>query len=335
MDAAGDVIVVSSTGFNSNSGKVYIYTKGSTYVESKLVPSDASTGAKFGYSLAVSSTGSIILVGSYCYNVGANSKQGKVYYYTQSGSAWNETRIVASNGAATDQFGTSVAMNAAGTVLIVGAQGTTVGSNSAQGTVYIYTSPPTWVETIVNSFDGASGDNFGDAATIDAAGDIAVVSASCKNYGGLLSSGVVYLLTKNSTGWAQTRFKASDAQAAAQYGASVAISSLGTSFVVGSVNFNLPQRAKQGQVYLYTLSQNVWGQTIFDASDTSATPKYVGTSVAMSSDGSLFAIGSPGDSSSYVFNTTPTPATTTPTKSMGTQIKFMFLTLFVALLLAF
>jgi len=300
-----------------------------------LLPSDPSSGAKFGYSLAVSSAGTSILVGSNCYNVGSQPKQGKVYYYSQTGSTWNETKFLASNGVTLDQYGTSVAMDSAGDVFVVGAQGKAIGNNTAQGAAYIYTNPPNWQETMITSFDGAIGDNFGYAAAMDAAGDTAVVSADCKNFGGLIGSGVVYVLTKNGTGWSQTRFKASDAQAGAGYGGSVAISSLGTSFIVGAPSHNLPQRAKQGEVYLYTLSGGVWGQTIFAASDTSSTAKNVGNSVAMSGDGSLLAFGSPGDSSSYVFNTIPTPITTAPTKSMGNQIQFILsfvVALFFALL---
>lgn len=56
--------------------------------------------------------------------------------FAQSGSAWSQqAKLVASDGAADDIFGCSVSVS--GSLAVVGAYQTTVGSNGYQGAAYV------------------------------------------------------------------------------------------------------------------------------------------------------------------------------------------------------
>jgi len=94
-------------------GAVYVYVETqSGWVESVLTASDATAGNWFGYSVAVS--GNTIAVGSPTNQIGPNVAQGTSYIFVQPPSGWTDmtetAEIVASDGAANDEFGTSVAI---------------------------------------------------------------------------------------------------------------------------------------------------------------------------------------------------------------------------------
>ena len=73
---------------------------------------------------------------------GTNQRQGSAYIFSRTGTAWTQgQKFVASDGAAGDFFGTSVAIS--GSTAIVGALGDTIGANSFQGSAYVFTSSAT------------------------------------------------------------------------------------------------------------------------------------------------------------------------------------------------
>ena len=102
------------------------------------VSRQASDGAAmdyFGYSVAIS--GNYALVGAYNADIGLNSNQGAVCVFLRTGSTWTqEAKLTASNGAANDFFGTSVAIS--GDYALVGANGDDIGGNNNQGSAHLY-----------------------------------------------------------------------------------------------------------------------------------------------------------------------------------------------------
>ncbi len=102
-------------------------------------------------------------VGARCDDDNGNAS-GSVYIYEWSGSAWAETKIIASDGAGGDAFGWSVSIE--GDRAIVGAYADDDNGN-ASGSVYIYDwNGSTWVETKVTASDGTSNDAFGESVSI-------------------------------------------------------------------------------------------------------------------------------------------------------------------------
>ena len=208
--------------------KVYLFTKPAagwaTDTETaKLTASDGTAGDFFGYSVAVD--GDTVVVGATLAD-GNSASSGKVYLFTKPGNGWatdTETaKLTASDGAAFDLFGYSVAVD--GDTVVVGALG-----NS--GTVYVFTKPgngwATDTETAkLTASDGADDDKFGSSVAVD--GDTVVVGA----YGhddddNGDDSGSAYLFTKPGTGWTTdtetAKLTASDAAADDEFGFSVAV----------------------------------------------------------------------------------------------------------------
>ena len=86
----------------------------------KLTSSDGAADDSFGD--AVSISGNTIVVGAENATVGGNSAEGAAYVFTEPGTGWanmNETaKLTASDGAAGDDFGISVAIS--GRTVVVG-----------------------------------------------------------------------------------------------------------------------------------------------------------------------------------------------------------------------
>ena len=110
-------------------GSVYVYDADGTN-ELKIRSSDVASGDDFGHAVAIGSNK--IVVGAYGDDDGA-SGTGSVYVYNLDGTG--EVKITASDAAASDQFGYSVAVG--GDKIYVGARYEDTPTNSA-GSVYIY-----------------------------------------------------------------------------------------------------------------------------------------------------------------------------------------------------
>jgi FG-GAP repeat len=70
-------------------------------------------------------------------NIGDNTYQGSAYIFVRSGSSWNQVqKLTASDGAAFDTFGYSVAIS--GDNVVLGAPNDNIGFNSNQGSAYMF-----------------------------------------------------------------------------------------------------------------------------------------------------------------------------------------------------
>jgi hypothetical protein len=123
-------------GSNANQGAAYVFVQdGTTWSQqAELTASDGSGGDEFGDSVAVD--GSTALVGAASHKVGSN-KQGAAYVFVESGGTWSQqVELTASDGAANDWFGYSVAVS--GAMMVVGGPTHQVGSNFEEGAAYVF-----------------------------------------------------------------------------------------------------------------------------------------------------------------------------------------------------
>jgi hypothetical protein len=112
---------------NDGAGSAYIFERsGSTWTQQqKIVASDRAAGDRFGSSVAMN--GDHAIVGAHLQDGDAAngdlaSNAGAAYTFARDGATWTQQqKIVASDRAADDQFGTSVAIS--GDHAIVGALG--------------------------------------------------------------------------------------------------------------------------------------------------------------------------------------------------------------------
>jgi hypothetical protein len=209
-DRFGEAVAMSGTGHlvvgapydddkGSNAGAVYLYTLSSTSNtwgdEQKIVPSDGAVDDYFGWSVAMSGTGHLV-VGAYG-NDDKNTNAGAVYLYTlnSASNTWgDEWKIVASDGAVDDYFGHAVALSETGH-LVVGAHRDDDKGDDA-GAVYLYTldsTSNTWGdEQKIVASDAAAGDNFGIAVAMSGTGHLVAGARFDDDMGS--ASGSVYAI---------------------------------------------------------------------------------------------------------------------------------------------
>ncbi len=235
--------------------------------------SNTDAGDAFGWSVALSTDGSTLAVGtpfefSAATDIGRKppvSGGGAVYVFTRSGSTWTQQAYIkASNTDASDEFGFSVALSADGSTLTVGAPEE---SSAAPGV-------------------------GGDQADNSAPG-----------------AGAVYVFKRGGTTWSQQAYiKASNTDAGDRFGHSVALSADGSTLAVGAdressaatgIDRNQADNSAfaAGAVYVFTHSGTTWSQQAYIKASNAGVFDHFGYSVALSADGSTLAVGAYGESS--------------------------------------
>ena len=247
----------------TDSGSAYIFNVTTGAELHKLVPSDGAANDIFGISVAID--------GNYAI-VGARQDDDKG---TNSGSAYifNVTtgaelhKLTASDGAADDYFGESVAISGNYAIVVAYADDDK-GSNS--GSVYIFNVNTGAELHKLTASDGAESDYFGISVAID--GNYAIVGAHADDDKGS-GSGSAYIFNVQ-TGAELHKLVASDGAASDQFGISVAISGIYT--IVGA-RMDDDNGANSGSAYIFTgtlispdaYALNVNGDGLFSGSVTS------------------------------------------------------------------
>jgi hypothetical protein len=219
-----------------------------------------------------------------------------------------QARLTASNGAAASEFGIAVAVS--GTTMVVGEPDATVGGNSAQGAVYVFTeSGSSWTQVAeLTASDGAAKDHFGFSVSISA-DDTIVVGAYHATVGGNSGQGAAYVFTESGTVWTQeAKVTASDGVAGNDFGYSVAISSADDTIVVGAWGATVGGNSEQGTAYVFAEPSGGWtnmAQTAKLTASDGAADNVFGNSVAIDSetDTVVVAADAPfsGPGAAYVF----------------------------------
>ena len=291
VSISGNTVVVGADwakiGDNSYQGAGYAFTAPdsdwATAQGAELSASDGAAYDQLGVSIAIS--GNTMVVGTYAYaDVGGNRGQGAAYVFTESGSVWTQTaKLTASDGAAMDFFGVSVAIS--GNTVVVGAYAN-VNGNTYQGAAYVFTqSGFGWTQTAkLTASDGVANDHFGKSVSISGDGDTVVVGATLAAVNGNSGQGAAYVFTQSASGWTQTaKLTASDGAANDIFGMSVSIS--GNTVAVGADSVN----SQQGAAYVFTQSGSTWTQTAELTASDGAAGDLFGVSISIS--GAALVVG--------------------------------------------
>lgn len=245
--------------------------------QGELTATDGAAGDYFGQSIAVS--GNTIVVGAPQHMVGSNSTQGAAYVFLQTGGTWSlQAELTASDGAAFDQFGSSVAVD--GNTIVVGARGRTVGSNNSQGAVYVFAqSGGTWSQQAeLTAADSAAYNYFGNSVALS--GSTIVIGAPGHGTGSNTSQGAAYVFTQSGTNWSQqAELTASDAVAYDELGYSVAVS--GSTALLGAPCHPAVGGCGPGAAYVFVESGGTWSQQAELAASDGVPQDEFGSSVAL------------------------------------------------------
>ena len=223
----------------------------------KVTASDAAGFDEYSISVAIGN--SKVVVGSISDDDGG-SNSGSAYVYNLDGTG--EVKITASDAAANDFFGSSVAIG--NSKVAVGARKEDAGGSDA-GAVYVYNLDGTG-EVKITASDAAANDEFGSAVAI-ANNKVYVGSPR-----GELSSGTGSVYIYNLDGSGESKITASDGINYAKFGSSLATGH--DKLVVGA-------EGEVGAVYVYDLDGS--NEVKITASDGAMTDKF-GHAVAIGSN---------------------------------------------------
>jgi hypothetical protein len=186
-------------------GAVYVYTRSGTTWTQQAYLKAANTGAGdlFGTSVTLNGNGNTLAVGAFgeasaATGVGGNQADdtapgaGAVYVFTRSGAIWTQQAYIkASNTAANDGFGNSVALTSDGNTLAVGAPveasaAVGIGGDQANnaaglaGAVYVFTRSGTaWTQQdYVKASNTGTNDVFGSSVALSSDSSTLAVGAN-------------------------------------------------------------------------------------------------------------------------------------------------------------
>jgi hypothetical protein len=279
---SGDVAVIGAFGDRDNgvsAPSAYVYRfDGIRWVEEqKLRASDVQGFDLFGAAVAVS--GDVVVIGAW----GEDDKgrdSGSAYVYRYDGNVWDEEqKLVASDGAAVDRFGRSVAVS--GDVAVIGARDDDVVFPDS-GSAYVYRFDGSgWVEEQkLLASDATFLHGFG--ASVAVSGDVAVIGADFDRDNGF-RAGAAYVYRHDGTGWVEEqKLLASDGQARDVFGISVSLTE--DVAVIGARDDDDVVGLDVGSAYVYRFDGNDWvEEQKLLASDGQALDRF-GRSVSVTGD---------------------------------------------------
>ena len=233
-------------------GAVYVFAfDGQQSQPVKLVASDGAAGDSFGVSVALS--GDTALVGAPSATVSGDAWRGAAYEFVRDGDGWNEqAKLVATDGAAGDEFGSSVALSdpmaPTGNTALVGAPFATVEGNARQGAAYAFTHDGAGLrqqEKLI-AMNGMSGAMFG--TSVAAQGNVVVIGAPRHQNEPEHANGTAYVYARSGGSWiGQTRLVPSESTF--QLGASVALS--GDTAILGAPTTTVDDMPGRGAAYVF------------------------------------------------------------------------------------
>ena len=312
----GDTAVVGAPGRDTrdtdgtaiaDAGVVHVFVRDAQGVwrpAGTLTASDRAANDEFGTAVAVE--GDTVVVGAPQQDVdGDDDKEGASYVFTKPVSGWEDAtetaKLIASDGAADDEFGISVAVS--GNIVVVGARG----DDSGKGIVYVFVKPTTsngwadWVDTSgdetakLTAIGGATGEELGISVAID--GDTVVAGAHLHDIddsgSSILNAGAAYVFTKPTDGWVDNtqgaKFTAPDGGTGDEFGISVAINV--DTVVVGAHKHDANSNSDAGAAYVFNRDSNSgeWGQPVKLTASNGGLGDGFGNSVAV--DGNTAVVG--------------------------------------------
>ncbi|MFL2546804.1 MAG: integrin [Candidatus Rariloculaceae bacterium] len=259
-----------------SAGAAYIFDRtADTWAQSAYIkPSNPEVDALFGYSVAIAADGSRIAVGAYDEDGSPDSTNefqdglvrgaGAVYVFELNGNSWDQIGYLkASNAERGDSFGVAVTMSANGTTIIGTAQDE---------------------DGLLPGINNIPGPDRNDAVRP--------------------TTGAVYAFVENEDGsWTQQAYiKSSNTGAGDIFGSRLDVSADGNVLVVGAQfedsdaqGIDGPQdndnAQEAGAVYIFTRDGETWAQEAYVKGSNTEIFDEFGSSVSISTDGSLIAVG--------------------------------------------
>ena len=323
-------------------GAVYVYSRRSDGLwgqDAYVKASNSDAFDLFGDDVSLSESGDTLLVGASQEQSAATgvagdqadnsySGAGAAYVFIrQSGNWYQVAYIKASNTDASDRFGSSVHLSAAGTYFVVGApneDSAATGfdgddSNDSaprSGAVYAFAlKDGVWAQkAYLKASNTDPGDQFGNALAFSSDAQTLVVTADYEesaatgvggdqNDNSTEGAGAAYVFARAGGSWSQEAYiKASNTAVRDYFGSDVSVSGDGTTLAVTAVfedsealgvggDSSDDSAERAGSAYVYERGESGWSRISYvKASNTGSNDRF-GSSVALSEDGKTLAVG--------------------------------------------
>jgi hypothetical protein len=279
-------------GIGTSEAAAWVFTRsGSTWAQqgSKLTGAGGIGENHFGLGVALSADGNTALIGG----PWDNRYAGAAWVFTRSGEVWSQDgeKLTGSDQSGNGEFGYSVALSADGNTAVIGGPE----DNDWIGSAWVFTrSGETWTQQgaklvgdcandCASEGTGETGEGrFGESVAVSADGSTALIGAPRDG-----SSGAVWVFTRSGSTWTQQGAKLTGKEGGGFFGDDVALSADGNTALIGAPS-------GVGAAYVFTRSDETWSQQggkLAGAGESAESS--LGSSVALSADGSTALIGAP------------------------------------------
>jgi hypothetical protein len=291
MNAVGDRVAIGASnndGNDTDRGHVRVYNwTGSSWTQlGQDIDGEVAGGVNsfFGTAVSMNAVGDRLAIGA-SGNDSSGIDRGEVQIYSFSNGSWTKLGQDINGEAASDYFGYSVSMNAAGDRVAIGAIYND-GNGTDRGHVRVYNwTGSSWTQ-LGQDIDGeADNDESGCAVSINAAGDRIAIGAFVNGN----NRGHVRIYSWNGSSWVQLGSDIDGEAVGDDSGYSVSMNSAGDIVAIGARS-NDGNGTDSGHVRVYSWNGSSWVQLGSDI-DGEAAFDLSGTSVSMNSAGDRVAIG--------------------------------------------
>jgi hypothetical protein len=298
LSADGNRVAIGSKESDSSaerSGQVRVYQwSGTGWLQLGDNIDGEAAGDHSGWSVSLSADGNLLAIGAPYHGRAWNIfRSGQVRVYQWSGTGWLQLGEDILGEAESESSGFSVSLSASGNRLAIGAiTNNDNGRESGQVRVYEW-SGTAWLK-LGGGIDGeASRDYSGWSVSLSADGN-RVAIGSKESDSSAERSGQVRVYQWSGTGWLQLGDNIDGEEAGDQSGSSVSLSADGGWLAIGAKfnDGNGSPATGHVRVYRYSVLSDDWIQ-FGDDIDGEVDHDWSGSSVSLSADGSLLAIGAP------------------------------------------
>jgi len=291
LSSDGNTAVVGGPIDNTNTGAAWVYTRSSgawTQQGKKLVGTTSAGPSQQGTSVAISGDGNTILVGG----PADSGSGGAAWVFTRSGGNWTQfgPKLAPPDGSGA-AFGTSVALTPDGATAVIGGPH----DNGSAGAVWVFTRGSSGYSVAGPKLSlGTSFLELGYSVAVSSNGATIVAGAPFDNG----TTGSAYVFARSGNTWSQqAQLSGSAASGNPQQGRSVAISSDGSTAIVGGPLDRDSNSGPAGAAWVFTRNvNNTWVQQgVKLVATNSAHAPELGSGIALSPDGNTAVIGGPLD----------------------------------------
>ncbi len=287
MDGGGETLVVGAPDDNGGVGSAWVFalSDGTWTKQARLVDTGEFDHARFGASVAVASSGQLVLVGEPMADL---AKGNVVTYEYFNGFGWEQWQHMHRDGVPVGaHYGASVALPAGAGAALIGAPNAAGGDGAVYPCSFYGLGGPFWTERSAIPSPAQKG-HFGASVAISLGGEHGFVGAPLANGG----DGEVYQYKRS--GDSEGVFTNPSGLSGGQFGASVAVAGQTLNeLLIGAPGEN----SGAGAVYAFDAAHDgVWsnnGAAVSPATALAAGDSY-GASVAVAADGSHALVGAPG-----------------------------------------